>query len=132
MNSNYKEETVRAFKSYIMQVIQHSAVDFIRKVKSSKYTEIAFTDAIDISVSLSNFDEGTFFGFDNTNELIFTNKKNEKSFNSLTKKERKIFLLLIDGYTPEDIAKKLNINLQNVYSSISLARKKFKNRLEEK
>ena len=70
MNSNYNEETVRAFKSYIMQIIQHSAVDYIRKVKSSKYTEIAFTDAVDISVSLSNFDEGTLFDFDNLNDFF--------------------------------------------------------------
>ena len=132
MNSNYNEETVRAFKSYIMQIIQHSAVDYIRKVKSSKYTEIAFTDAIDISVSLSNFDEGTFFDFDNTSNFSFSNKKNERAFYGLTKKERKIFLLLADGYTPEDISKELNIRLDNVYSSIYVKKKKFKKRWEEK
>ena len=50
----------RAFKIYIMKVIKHSAIDYVRKLKARKYSEIAFSDAVEISVSLSNFDEGTF------------------------------------------------------------------------
>lgn len=125
MNSDYNEETVRAFKSYIMQVIQHSAVDYIRKVKSSKYTEIAFTDAVDISVSLSNFDEGTLFDFDNLNDFKFSNKKNERAFYNLNKRERKIFSLLAEGYSVEEVAKKCNITVNNLYVIRNRAKKKF-------
>lgn len=51
----------RAFSVFMMKIIKHSAIDYVRKIKAKKYTEIAFNDAIEISVSLSKFDEDTFF-----------------------------------------------------------------------
>ena len=82
-------------------------------------------------MSLSSFDEGTFFDFDEIGKINFLNKRNEKAFNSLSEKEKKILLLLIDGYTTKEIARKLNMTPDNVYSSIYIARKKFKNRREQ-
>lgn len=60
ISENEIEEVVKAFKSYITKVIKHSAIDYARKIKSNKYTEIVYSDAIDISVSLSEYDENTF------------------------------------------------------------------------
>lgn len=122
----------RAFKIYIMKVIKHSAIDYVRKLKARKYSEIAFSDAVEISVSLSNFDEGTFFYENNSDNLIFSNKNNEIAFYSLTKKERDILLLIIDGYKIEDIAKKMKTTKTNIYSLIYKSRKKFKKKMEEK
>ena len=131
MNSNYNEETVRAFKSYIMQVIQHSSVDYIRKVKSSKYTEIAFTDAIDISVSLSNFDEGTFFDFDSVSEITFSNNKRKKAFSKLTKNERNILIYTAEGLSDKEIAFELGLKTKSIKVIRNKARNKFKDNMEE-
>ena len=105
MEENEIQEVVRAFKVYITKVIKHSAIDYIRKIKAKKYIEVAFSNAIDSIVSLSSFDEGTFFDFDEIGKINFLNKRNEKAFNSLSEKEKKILLLLIDGYTTKEIAK---------------------------
>ena len=67
----------------------------------------------------------------NTNNIFFSNNKYEKVFKSLTKKEQQILLLISNDYTDEDISKKLKISIDNVYSSKYLARKKFKERLEQ-
>lgn len=123
------EETVKAFKTYITKVIRHSAIDFARKVKSVKYTEIVYSDLVDDIVSLSLFDEDTFFGSD---ELVFENEINKKAFIRLTKKERKIILLVANGYSDEEIAKSLGITIHNVHSSKNIARNKFKKYLEGK
>jgi len=132
ISENEIEEVVKAFKSYITKVIKHSAIDYARKIKSNKYTEIVYSDAIDISVSLSEYDEDTFFEFENKDNIKFHNSKNERAFNTLNKKEREILLLIADGYSDEQIAKKLNISIENVYSSKYIARKKFKRKLEGK
>lgn len=131
MEENEIQEVVRAFKVYITKVIKHSAIDYIRKIKAKKYIEVALSDVIDSIVSLSSFDEGTFFDFDEIGKINFSNKRNEKAFNSLSEKEKKILFLLIDGYTTKEIARKLNMTPDNVYSSIYIARKKFKNRWEK-
>lgn len=131
MNSNYNEETVRAFKSYIMQVIQHSSVDYIRKVKSSKYTEIAFTDAIDNTVSLSSFDEGTFFDFDSVSEITFSNNKRKKAFSKLTKNERNILIYTAEGLSDKEIAFELGLKTKSIKVIRNKARNKFKDNMEE-
>ena len=131
MNSNYNEETVRAFKSYIMQVIQHSSVDYIRKVKSSKYTEIAFTDAIDNTVSLSSFDEGTFFDFDSVSEITFSNNKRKKAFSKLTKNERNILIYTAEGLSDKEIAFELGLKTKSIKVIRNKARNQFKDNMEE-
>ena len=131
MNSNYNEETVRAFKSYIMQVIQHSAVDYIRKVKSSKYTEIAFTDAIDNTVSLSSFDEGTFFDFDSVSEITFSNNKRKKAFSKLTTNERNILIYTAEGLSDKEIAFELGLKTKSIKVIRNKARNQFKDNMEE-
>ena len=123
------ENTVRAFKLYITKVIKHSAIDYIRRVKSAKYTEMEYSESIDNIVSLSNYDEGTFF---ESKEIGFTDKKKEKAFGILSKKERKIILLVAEGYSDKEISVKLGITINNVYATKNLARKKFKKYLEGK
>ena len=63
MNEKEIEETVKAFKVYLTKVIKHSAIDYIRKVKKAKYIEILYNDIIDSVVSLSEWDNDTFFDF---------------------------------------------------------------------
>ena len=129
-NEKEIEETVKSFKCYIKKVIEHSAIDYARKLKSKKINEIQYNNTVDTFVSLSCYDEDTFFNFENTNNIFFSNNKYEKVFKSLTKKEQQILLLISNDYTDEEISKKLNISIDNVYSSKYLARKKFKKRLE--
>ncbi len=38
MEIEYKEEIVRAFKSYVTKIIQHSAIDYVRKMNNIKST----------------------------------------------------------------------------------------------
>ena len=122
------ENTVRAFKKYITKVINHCAIDYIRKVKSVKFSEILYSDIVDNIVSLSNFDEGTFF---ESEEIEFTDRKNENAFGILSNKEKQIIILVAQGYSDKEISKKLNITINNVYVSKNLARKKFRKYLEE-
>ena len=121
----------RAFSVFMMKIIKHSAIDYVRKLKARKYTEIAFNDAIEISVSLSKFDEDTFFDFNKENKVEFSNKNNERAYNSLSNKEKEIFSLFIKGYKIKEIARKMKLSPNNVKASICIARKKFKQKLEE-
>ena len=130
MSSNYNEETVRAFKSYITKVIQHSAIDYVRKINNRKYTEIALTEAIDISVSLSSYDEGTFVNFDNIKEIKFNTSKRNKAFKSLTKNERLILIYTAEGLSDKEIAEKLKTTDNSIRVQRNKARKKLKKKME--
>lgn len=129
MNGYSDEEIVRAFKSYITKLIKHSAIDFIRKDRNKKYTEIAFNNVIDIMVSLSNYDEDTFLN--SSDEIIFSNNKRKKAFYSLTKTQRAILLYTIKGLSDKEIAANLNTTNDSIRVQRNKARNRFKKYLEE-
>ena len=125
MNEEEIEETVKAFKVYLTKVIKHSAIDYIRKV------EILYNDIIDSIVSLSEWDNDTFFDFRESDEIKFSNEKNNKIFYTLTKMEREVLILTSEGLKDEEIALRLNTTINTVRVLRNRARTKFKKGLEE-
>ena len=63
MNENKysNEEIVKAFKSFVSKVIENAAIDYARKIKNKKYNEVSFSESFSEVVSLSNYDNDTFF-----------------------------------------------------------------------
>ena len=59
------EIVVRAFKVFLKKVVKNSAIDFAKKVKSSRFTEVVYSDLVDEKVSLSMYDEDAFFNIEN-------------------------------------------------------------------
>lgn len=113
------------------KVIKHSAIDYIRKVKKAKYVEILYNDIIDSIVSLSEWDNDTFFDFRESDEIKFSNEKNNKIFYTLTKMEREVLILTSEGLKDEEIALRLNTTINTVRVLRNRARTKFKKGLEE-
>ena len=131
MNEKEIEETVKAFKVYLTKVIKHSAIDYIKKIKKAKYVEILYNDIIDSIVSLSEWDNDTFFDFRESDEIKFSNEKNNKIFYTLTKMEREVLILTSEGLKDEEIALRLNTTINTVRVLRNRARTKFKKGLEE-
>lgn len=125
-NENNPEEVVRAFKSYITKVIRHTAIDYIRKVKSNKYTFVVFNENIDKAVSLSSYDEDTAFLFSES-ENIFKNSDHNNIFKNLTKLQRNVLILTAEGKNDEEIANILNTTINSVRVQRNKARNQFRN-----
>lgn len=129
---DYKEysdkEIARAFTAYMIKLIKHSAIDYVRKVKKSQEKEISFSDVIYNDVSLSSFiDDGTSFClYEKTIEERF-----ERGFKKLSKTEQKLVKLLKSKTSLTEISEVLNIDIESVYSLKSRTRKKLKKYMEE-
>lgn len=129
---DYKEysdkEIARAFTAYMIKLIKHSAIDYIRKVKKSQEKEISLSDVMYNVVSLSSFiDDGTSFClYEKTIEERF-----EKGFEKLSKNEQKLVKLLKSKTSLTEISEILNIDIESVYSLKSRTRKKLKKYMEE-
>lgn len=128
---DYKEysekEIARAFTEYMVKLIKHSAIDYVRKIRKSQNKEISFSEVMNNKVSLSSFvDDGTFYLFESTIEEKF-----EKGFRKLSKTERRLVELLKEKSSLIEISKIMNIDIESVYSLKSKTKKKFKKYMEE-
>lgn len=124
------EEIVKAFKDFIKKVIKHSAIDYARKVKSTNYREIVYSDLVDYKMPLSVFDDGIFL-FDEKIEDRFQDDSYNRAMNLLSKTEKEIFKLSIEGYSNIEIANKLNTTVNCIKATKSRARRKLIKRVEE-
>lgn len=121
------EEIARAFTVYMIKIIKHSAIDYVRKIRRSQNKEISFSEVMNNKVSLSSFvDDGTFYLFESTIEEKF-----EKGFRKLSKTEQRLVKLLKEKSSLIEISKILNIDIESVYSLKSKTKKKFKKYMEE-
>lgn len=129
-------KVVNSFKAYIKLVVEHSAVDFARKVKSKNYKIVSLNEIVEKEASLlMNNNDASFSledSFDERNELnIFTNSKFAKAFEKLSNNEKRVLNLYSKNYEPNQIAKILNISLTNVTTIKSRAIQKFKKIISE-
>lgn len=124
------EEIVRAFKDFIKKVIKHSAIDYARKIKSTNYREIVYSDLVDYRMPLSVFDDGIFW-FDEKIEDRFQDDNYNRAMNLLSKTEKEIFKLSVEGYSNIEIANKLNTTVNCIKATKSRARRKLIKRVEE-
>lgn len=125
------EETVKAFKSFIKKVVKNAAIDYVRKVKSRKYKEVSFSELIDRKVSLSNYDNGTFFESRGINEII-GNNSSLKVLKMLTKRETEILTYFyIEKMSIKEISIKLNTTENCIKSTKSRCLRKLKNKMGE-
>ena len=89
------EIVVRAFKVFLKKIVKNSAIDFAKKVKSSRFTEVVYSDLVDEKVSLSMYDEDAFFNIENIEykklENIVSDPKLKKAIKNL-KLEEKLLL----------------------------------------
>lgn len=129
-------KVVNSFKSYIKLVVEHSAVDFARKIKSKKYKIVSLNEIVEKEASLLMSNNDASFSledsFDERNELnIFTNSKFAKAFDKLSNIEKRVLNLYSRNYEPNQIAKILNISVTNVTTIKSRAIQKFKKVISE-
>ena len=117
------EEIVKAFKSFIVKVIDYAAIDFARKIKNKKYDEVLFSEAVDEKVSLSNYDNDTFFA-----ENIY---KISSIVSELSQKDRKIFYFMTKGKGNKEIAKIMNLSEKTIRNKKTLIRNIIKKELEK-
>ena len=121
----------KAFTIYIVKVIKHSAIDFIRKQKKYEGRIVYLNDFEEEKVSLSMFDNDTLFFEEKTNyfqlEKIMTKEKNRKAVEKLTDREKEVmYLIIIEELDTEEIAKRLKISTKTVLNTKNNALKKLR------
>ena len=125
------KEIRKAFTIYIVKVIKHSAIDFIRKQKKYEGRIVYLNDFEEEKVSLSMFDNDILFFEEKTNysqlEKIMTKEKNRKAVKKLTDREKEVmYLIIIEELDTEEIAKRLKISTKTVLNTKNNALKKLR------
>lgn len=122
-NKYNNEETVKAFKSFVSKVIENAAIDYARKIKSKKYNEVSFSESFSEVVSLSNYDNDTFFVEKLCKINLIVSNFNEK--------DKKIFHLMLNGKDNKQISIIMNLSEKTIKNKKNLIRKKLKEELRK-
>lgn len=129
------EIIVRAFKVFLKKIVKHSAYDFVKKVKSSKFTEVVYSDLIDEKVSLSMYDEDAFFDIEEIKykelEKAFSDPQLSKAIKNLKLEEKMLIYLTANKYSAENISKKMNLKEQTIWNKRNIIKNKIKRDLED-
>ena len=100
------EIVVRAFKVFLKKIVKNSAIDFAKKVKSSRFTEVVYSDLVDEKVSLSMYDEDAFFNIENIEykklENIVSDPKLKKAIKNLKLEEKLLLYLTAEDFSAEE------------------------------
>ena len=125
MNENKysNEEIVKAFKSFVSKVIENAAIDYARKIKNRKYNEVSFSESFSEVVSLSNYDNDTFFIEKLCKINLIVSNFNEK--------DKKIFHLMLNGKDNKQISTIMNLSEKTIKNKNNLIRKKLKEELRK-
>ena len=125
MNENKfsNEEVVKAFKSFISKVIENAAIDYAPKIKNKKYNEVSFSESFSEVVSLSNYDNDTFFVEKLCKINLIVSNFNEK--------DKKIFHLMLNGKDNKQISTIMNLSEKTIKNKKNLIRKKLKEELRK-
>lgn len=113
------------FTKYMEIALRCDAIDFYRANKNKnnfKSVSIENIDELKVSASLSG-EVGTYF-FDYLEDEI-ENPNLKLALSKLTKKQKDIFELYVDGYKTKDIATILKISETNVTVTVSNVKKKI-------
>lgn len=129
------EIIVRAFKVYLKKIVKHSAFDFVKKVKSSKFTEVVYSDLVDEKVSLSMYDEDAFFSIEKIKyqelEKAFSDPRISKAIKRLKLEEKLLLYLTAKNFSAEQISEKMNLKEQTVWNKRNLIKNKIKKQMED-
>lgn len=116
---NYSDKQIEvianSFKKYMKKVVKNLAIDFVRQQKEKMVKEVTYNEYEINKVSLSVFDIDTFFivhdefNYNDIQDEIYIN-----AISKLTKLEKEILKLYIDGFNNYEIAKKLNTTEKTV------------------
>lgn len=124
------EETVKAFKTFIKKVVHNAAIDYVRKIKSIKYKEVYFSDFVDREVSLSEYDNDTFFVYDDIDKIL-SNNVDLKLLNNINKREKDILMYFyVENLSIKEIAEKMNTTENSIKATKSRSLKKLKGNKE--
>lgn len=129
------EIIVRAFKVYLKKIVKHSAFDFAKKVKSSGFTEVVYSDLVDEKVSLSMYDEDTFFNIEKIKyqelEKAVSDPRISKAIKRLKLEEKLLLYLTAKNFSAEQISEKMNLKEQTVWNKRNLIKNKIKKQMED-
>lgn len=125
------EYVVKAFKNYLKKVVDHSAIDYARKVNSDTVKEVAFTDSVDRNMSLSLYDSDYFLSKKENLEDSISNSKLRVAIKKLSKDEKKILALSIEDYSGMEIAKIMGLSEKTIRNKKCIIKSKIKRMLGE-
>lgn len=128
------EIVVRAFKVFLKKIVKNSAIDFAKKVKSSRFTEVVYSDLVDEKVSLSMYDEDAFFDIENIEykklENIVSDPKLKKAIKNLKLEEKLLLYLTAEDFSAEEISKEMNLKEQTIWNKRNIIKNKIKKQME--
>ena len=98
LNEEQLRDIKRAFTIFILKVIKHSAIDFVRKEKLYNSRIMSLNEYVNNEMSLSVFDDDIFCVENDIDyrylENVMTQKKHQKAILKLSKREKQIIYLL--------------------------------------
>lgn len=129
------EEIVESFKVFFRKIVKHSAIDFVRKIKSKKYQIVSFDELVEPKVLLSHSDNDIFCANEEIDyrkiESCFEKDILAKAVSTLTNREKKILFLYSEKYSVLEIARKMNTTANCIKVTQSNIRNKIKKKVEE-
>ena len=131
LNEEQLRDIKRAFTIFILKVIKHSAIDFVRKEKLYNSRIMSLNEYVNNEMSLSVFDDDIFCVENDIDyrylENVMTQKKHQKAILKLSKREKQIiYLLYIQEKEIDEISKMLNITKKTILNIKQNALKKLK------
>lgn len=135
LNEEQLRDIKRAFTIFILKVIKHSAIDFVRKEKLYNSRIVSLNEYGNNEMSLSGFDDDIFYMEKNIDyrhlENFMTKKKHQNAVSKLSEREKQIIhLLYIEEREVDEVAKLLNISTKTVLNTKKKALNKLKNDME--
>ena len=125
---NFSQDTDATFYTFANLCIDRQIFNYLRKMTGSRdrvlNESITINDGLESTVDDGNNLELNFVGHDNDIQLA----REIRQF--LTEFERKVFDLKIDGYSFEDIAKKLGKDIKSIYNTFHRIRLKIKKNIK--
>ena len=122
------EETVRAFKAFMKVTVKNLSIDFFRKIERKEQKNVYFSEFVERKVSLSKYDNGTFFGID-----AISNDIQGKIIKKISRRDKEILIeFYINNLSIKEIAENFNTTENSIKASKSRCIKKIKQYLEVK
>ena len=128
------EIVVRAFKVFLKKIVKNSAIDFARKVKSSRFTEVVYSDLVDEKVSLSMYDEDAFFDIEQIGyhelEKVVSDPMISKVIKNLKLEEKLLLYLTAEDFSAKEMSKEMNLKEQTIWNKRKIIKNKIKKQME--
>ena len=129
------EIVVRAFKVFLKKIVKNSAIDFAKKVKSSRFIEVVYSDLVDEKVSLSVHDEDAFFNIENIEykklENVVSDPKLKNAIKNLKLEEKLLLYLTAEDFSAKEISKEMNLKEQTIWNKRNIIKNKIKKQMED-